>query len=63
MCQTSRTLLRSDGSRLGRPNCSERLEDQARGFAPWPPKLNELQQGVIKAKARLRAEDLLPGQP
>ena len=42
---------------------SERLRDQARGFAPGPPKLNELQQGVIKAKARLRAEGLPPGQP
>lgn len=42
---------------------SERLKDQARGFAPGTPKLNELQRGVIKAKARLRAEGLVPGQP
>jgi len=42
---------------------AERLRDQARGFAPGPPKLNELQQGLLKAKARLRAEGLPPGQP
>ena len=42
---------------------SERLKAQARGFAPVPPKLNELQQGIIKAKAQLRAEGLPPGQP
>jgi len=42
---------------------SERLKQQARGFAPGPPKLNELQQGVLKAKAQLRTEGLPPGQP
>lgn len=42
---------------------AERLKDQARGFAPGPPKLNELQKGLLKAKAQLRAEGLPPGQP
>jgi hypothetical protein len=42
---------------------SETLKAQARGFAPSPPKLNELQQGIIKAKAQLRAKGLPPGQP
>ena len=42
---------------------SERLKDQVREFAPGTPKLNELQRGVIKAKPRLRAEGLVPGQP
>jgi phospholipase C len=42
---------------------AKRLKDQARGFAPSPPKLNELQQGIMKARAQLRAEGLPPGQP
>lgn len=41
---------------------SQRLKDQARSFALETPRLNEL-QGFIKAKARLRAEGLPPGQP
>ena len=42
---------------------AERLKDQARGFAPGPSKLNELQKGLLKAKAQLRADGLPPGQP
>ena len=36
---------------------------QARGLVGARPKLNELQEGVIKAKAQLSAEGLPPGQP
>jgi len=40
-----------------------KLLAQAAGLPSGPPKLNELQQGIIKAKAQLRAEGLPPGQP
>jgi len=41
----------------------ERMMLQSRRMAPEPPKLNELQQGVLKAKAKLRAKGLPEGQP
>ncbi|HJR06147.1 MAG TPA: alkaline phosphatase family protein [Pyrinomonadaceae bacterium] len=39
------------------------LLEQALGAEPPAPELNELQEGVIKAKRRLRAEGLPEGQP
>jgi phospholipase C len=42
---------------------ADQLKEQARGRAPVPPRLNELQRGLIKAKAQLRVEGLPPGQP
>jgi phospholipase C len=36
---------------------------QARGLVAAKPKLNELQEGIIKAKAQLRTQGLPPGQP
>ena len=41
----------------------DKLKRQARRITPPPPKLNELQEGVIKAKKELRAKGLPEGQP
>jgi phospholipase C len=40
-----------------------RISAQAFGAAPQPPELNELQEGVLAAKKRLRASGLPEGQP
>jgi phospholipase C len=44
-------------------NFRSKLRSQALGATPRPPKLNELQEGVLAAKKRLRAEGLPEGQP
>lgn len=44
-------------------NFTTRIRAQALGEAPQRPSLNELQEGVLAAKRRLRAEGLPEGQP